>query len=207
MSWMDSVKNFLGSNGHTEDEFEEETEEFEDEAEEEVAQEQQEEEPAEQPQPPAKPSARLDLHRFGSNRQAERKAESKVEHQEPKPIIDFDENKGGTTTMDNFTGERSQIFLYKPESLDGIRKIADRVNQKKTVILNLENQSEEFIKTVIDFFSGVAYANHGQLSPIADRTYIVTPEDTDMSKPEGANIGDSELGNLNIFDDSNHDVF
>ena len=109
--------------------------------------------------------------------------------------------------MDNFASERSQILLYKPESLDSIMMIADRVNQKKTVILNLEGREEDFIKTIIDFFSGVAYANHGKLTPIADKTYIITPENIDMDRPEGANIGDTELGSLNILDALNGDAF
>lgn len=196
MSWMDNVKNFLGSNGRTEeDDFEDETEEFE----EEEAVEEEAVEETEEVEPKAAPKAsRFELPRFGT-KQAHAPA--------PKPIIDFEQNQGGKIAMDTFTEERSQILLYKPTSLDGIKKIADRVNQKKTVILNLEDQDEDFIKTVIDFFSGVAYANHGKLSPIADKTYIVTPDNVDMGKPEGANIGDSELGSLNILDALNNDTF
>lgn len=203
MGWMDNIKGMLNKNDQ-EDEIEEETEEFEDDAEdtfeeEDTAVEEEEEAPA------PKQNARFELHTFGG-KTAERPAAKSAAQTAPKPIIDFNESQGGNITMDNFTGERSQILLYKPQSLEGIKLIADRVNQKKTVILNLEGQDEDFIKTIIDFFSGVAYANHGKLSPIADKTYIVTPDNIDMNRPEGANIGDSELGSLNILDALNDDA-
>ncbi len=177
--------------GKTNDELDEETEEFEEEEAEETYDEEEEEAEKEEAAPAPKYGARFELHNFGSKPQKPAAT--------PKPIIDFNENQGGNYSMDSFGG-RSQILLYKPESLDVIRSIADRVNDKKTVILNLEGKDEDFIKTIIDFFSGVAYANHGKLSPIADKTYILTPEDIDMSRPEGTNIGDSELGSLNLFD-------
>ncbi len=200
MGWMDNIKGFLGSNGRTDDDFEEEIDEFEDDAE--VEEEEVGETPA------AKESPAYTHESSRNAKPAAKQSAAKPQYAAPKPIIDFDEKQGGITGMDNFADtERSQILLYKPESLEGIKKIADRVNQKKTVILNLENQDDDFIKTVIDFFSGVAYANHGKLSPIADKTYIVTPENIDMNKPEGANIGDSEFGSLNILDALNNDSF
>lgn len=199
MGWMDNIKGMLNKTDQTDDEIEEETEEFEDDAEEEAG---EVEQPTEEAAEPKQNSARFELHSFGC-----KKAERASAQETPKPIIDFNESQGGTISMDNFTGERSQILLYKPQSLDGIKMIADRVNQKKTVILNLEGQDEDFIKTIIDFFSGVAYANHGKLSPIADKTYIVTPDNIDMDRPEGANIGDTELGSLNILDALNDDAF
>ncbi len=195
MGWFEGLKN---KNVHDEDEIEE-VEEFEDEVEEEAQEEAAE--AVEEPAAPAK-TVRMDFRPFGNkNAAAAPKTES------VKPIIEFNEPRGGNTIMDTYTGERSQILLYKPDSLDGIKRIADRVNEKKTVILNLEGKPEDFIKTVIDFFSGVAYANHGKLSPIADQTYIVTPNNVDMDCPGGANIGDAELGNLNIFESLNNDTF
>ncbi len=184
MSWFK-----LGKAGN---EVNEEAEEFEEDVEETF----EEEEAPKQEEAAPKQNARFELHNFGTKPQ---KSTAPTGNASPKPIIDFNETQGGNYSMDSFGG-RSQILLYKPESLDVIRAIADRVNDKKTVILNLEGKDEDFIKTIIDFFSGVAYANHGKLSPIADKTYILTPEDIDMSRPEGTNIGDSELGSLNIFD-------
>ena len=198
MGWL---KGLMNKNDHDEDEIEE-TEEFEDEEQEEAEEEAEVpvQEPVKEEAAPVTKTVRMDFRSFGG-RAAAPKAES------PKPIIEFNEPQGGNNMMDNYTGERSQILLYKPDSLDGIKRIADRVNEKKTVILNLEGKPEDFIKTVIDFFSGVAYANHGKLSPIADQTYIVTPNNVDMDCPGGANIGDAELGNLNIFDSFGNDTF
>ncbi len=198
MGWMDNIKDMLNNN-HQDDDIEEENEDFEDDEEVVAVSQEEPEEVAESDEIPNL-SAAFEAHHFG-NRTA-----PKNQPIAPKPINDYRKTQGGTNMMENF-GERSQILLFKPDSLDCIRSIADRVNQKKTVILNLEGRDEAFIKTVIDFFSGVAYANHGKISPIADQTYIVTPDNIDMDCEGGANIGDSELGNLDILDALNHDSF
>ena len=100
-----------------------------------------------------------------------------------------------------------QVILVKPERFEDARTIADHLNSKRTVVLNLESTNKDVSRRLIDFLSGVAYANHGKLSPIADQTYIVTPNNVDMDCPGGANIGDAELGNLNIFESLNNDTF
>ncbi|HQD72527.1 MAG TPA: cell division protein SepF, partial [Clostridiales bacterium] len=51
---------------------------------------------------------------------------------------------------------------------------------KRTVVLNLESASRDVARRLVDFLSGVAYANGGQLKRIANSTFIITPYNVDV---------------------------
>ncbi len=68
-----------------------------------------------------------------------------------------------------------QVVLVKPEHFEDASTIADHLNAKRTVVLNLESASKEISRRLIDFLSGVAYANEGQIKKVANCTYIITP--------------------------------
>jgi len=74
-----------------------------------------------------------------------------------------------------------QVVLVKPEKFDDASSIADSLNAKKTVVLNLEATSKEVSRRLVDFLSGVAYANNGQIKKIANSTFIITPFNVDVS--------------------------
>ncbi|MGN0171280.1 MAG: cell division protein SepF [Acutalibacteraceae bacterium] len=68
-----------------------------------------------------------------------------------------------------------QVVLVKPERFDDASSIADHLNAKRTVVLNLESASKEVSRRILDFLSGVAYANDGQIKKVANCTFIITP--------------------------------
>ena len=68
-----------------------------------------------------------------------------------------------------------QVILVKPERFEDARTIADHLNSKRTVVLNLESTNKDVSRRLIDFLSGVAYANHGQIKRVANSTFIITP--------------------------------
>ena len=68
-----------------------------------------------------------------------------------------------------------QVVLVKPERFDDSSSIADHLNAKRTVVLNLESANKEVSRRILDFVSGVAYATDGKIQKIANSTYIITP--------------------------------
>lgn len=72
------------------------------------------------------------------------------------------------------------VVLVKPERYEDAASIADHLNAKKTVVLNLEQTSKEVSRRLIDFLCGVAYANNGQMKRVANNTYIITPYNVDI---------------------------
>lgn len=87
-----------------------------------------------------------------------------------------------------------QVVLVKPERFEDASAIADQLNAKRTVVLNLESSSKEVSRRLIDFLSGVAYANNGQIKRVATSTFIITPYNVDI-------MGDliDELENNGVF--------
>lgn len=68
-----------------------------------------------------------------------------------------------------------QVVLVKPERFDDASSVADHLNAKRTVVLNLESANKDVARRILDFLSGVAYANDGQIKKVANCTFIITP--------------------------------
>lgn len=82
-----------------------------------------------------------------------------------------------------------QVVLVKPEKFEDASGIADHLLAKRTVVLNLESTNREIARRLVDFLSGVAYANGGQIKKVANSTYIITPYNVGV-------MGDSLLDEL-----------
>lgn len=78
------------------------------------------------------------------------------------------------------TTTQLQVVLVKPERYDDAGSIADHLNSKHTVVLNLEDTNRDISRRLLDFLSGVAYANSGQIKRVANGTYIITPYNVDI---------------------------
>ena len=73
-----------------------------------------------------------------------------------------------------------QVVLVKPERFDEATTVADHLNAKRTVVLNLEAADKELARRLLDFLSGVAYANDGQIKRVANSTFMITPFNVDL---------------------------
>ena len=78
------------------------------------------------------------------------------------------------------TTAQFQVVLVKPERYEEAAAIADSLNEKRTVVLNLEGTNRDIARRLLDFLSGVAYANNGQIKRVAASTYIITPYNVDV---------------------------
>lgn len=73
-----------------------------------------------------------------------------------------------------------QVVLVKPERFENATEIADHLNEKRTVVLNLESTNKDTSRRLVDFLCGVAYANGGKIQRVANSTFIITPYNVDM---------------------------
>ncbi len=72
------------------------------------------------------------------------------------------------------------VVLVQPERYEQAADIADHLKDKRTVVLNLEQTNREIARRLLDFLSGVAYANEGKTTKIANSTYIITPYNVEI---------------------------
>ncbi|MDD6478223.1 MAG: cell division protein SepF [Oscillospiraceae bacterium] len=89
----------------------------------------------------------------------------------------FQSNKAKTVP---YNPSQMQVILVKPDRFEDVTAIADHLNEKKTVVLNLESANREVSRRIIDFLSGVAYANHGNMRKVANSTFIIVPTSVDV---------------------------
>lgn len=107
---------------------------------------------------------------------------------------DTQTTRGGNKVVNINATTQLQVVLVKPERFEDASTIADQLNAKRTVVLNLESTGKEVSRRLIDFLSGVAYANNGQIKRVATSTFIITPYNVDI-------MGDliDELENNGVF--------
>ncbi len=82
--------------------------------------------------------------------------------------------------VDIHTTAKLQVVLTKPEKFSDAREIADNLNEKRTIVRNLESTNKDEALSLLDFLSGVAYANDGEIKKIAKSTFIITPYNVDV---------------------------
>ena len=73
-----------------------------------------------------------------------------------------------------------KVVLVKPERFEDASTIADHLNNKRTVVLNLESTNKDIARRLIDFLSGVTYANEGTIKKVSMATYIMTPYNVEI---------------------------
>ena len=78
------------------------------------------------------------------------------------------------------TTTQLQVVLVKPDRFENAAEIADHLREKRTVVLNLESTNKDIARRLLDFLSGVAYANEGKIKKVAISTYIITPYNVDI---------------------------
>ena len=73
-----------------------------------------------------------------------------------------------------------QVVLVKPEKFETAAEIADHLRERRTVVLNLEQTNKDIARRLVDFLSGVAYAQDGKIKKVAVNTYLITPYNVDL---------------------------
>ena len=79
-----------------------------------------------------------------------------------------------------------RMHLVIPRSFNDAQQIADRFKQDIPVILNLQSSDQELSKRLIDFASGLTYALDGSMQRVADKVFLLTPRDVELSAEERA---------------------
>ncbi|ARP50176.1 MULTISPECIES: cell division protein SepF [Caproicibacterium] len=86
-----------------------------------------------------------------------------------------------------------QVVIFKPQHFgEETCAVADELIHTNTVVLNLEETQKDIARRIIDFLSGVAYANGGKIKRVATNTFIITPYNVDLMGED--NVEDSDNG-------------
>ena len=80
----------------------------------------------------------------------------------------------------------AKVHLVIPRTFNDAKQIADRFKAQIPVILNLQGADTELSKRLIDFASGLTYALDGSMQRVADKVFLLTPRDVELSAEERA---------------------
>jgi cell division inhibitor SepF len=80
----------------------------------------------------------------------------------------------------------AKVHLVAPRAFNDAKQIADRFKAQVPVILNLQSADNELSKRLIDFASGLTYALDGSMQRVADKVFLLTPRDVELSAEERA---------------------
>jgi cell division inhibitor SepF len=115
----------------------------------------------------------------------------------------FAEDDDGETAVGSSRGSRSRsttvlkpvgtngdvrVHLVVPKSFNDAQQIADKFKDSIPVILNLQSTETDLSKRLIDFASGLTYALDGGMQRIADKVFMLTPRNVEISAEERARL-------------------
>ena len=81
-----------------------------------------------------------------------------------------------------------RVHLVIPRSFNDAQQIADKFKAGIPVILNLQGCDAELSKRLIDFTSGLTYAMDGGMQRVADKVFLLTPRNVEVSAEERARL-------------------
>ena len=101
----------------------------------------------------------------------------------------YGEGGGGSFAGGGSGGGTLELKVVRPEDYSAVTGIADHLLNGRTVVLNLEATNKETARRLIDFLSGIAYSIEGSIRRVANNTFVITPNNVDVSgdnmKPQG----------------------
>ena len=86
------------------------------------------------------------------------------------------------------SGANVRVHLVIPRSFNDAQQIADKFKDAVPVILNLQGSDAELSKRLIDFASGLTYALDGGMQRVADKVFLLTPRNVEVSAEERAKL-------------------
>ena len=85
-------------------------------------------------------------------------------------------------------GSKNVVFYY-PKSYAEVQRLIDFLKQGESVMLNLDNVSEDEAQRMLDFASGAVYALNGSVQRVSGNIFLLTPEGLNIMMP---NVGPKE---------------
>ena len=132
---------------------------------------------------PAQPSRQATVSRISDRRRSRDEIDDIFADDEPRP-------RGGRVLrpVGNGGSAEVQVHLVTPASFNDAQEVADQFKRSIPVILNLQATEGELAKRLIDFASGLTYALDGGMQRIADKVFMLTPRNVEVSAEEKARL-------------------
>lgn len=135
-------------------------------------------EPANQPEAPARRGSFFDALGLGKKEPAGQSAPR------PRPAAPRPSRPLRERTV-NFGGSDTQVILFNPKSFEEAGDLVGYLQNGRSLVMTLEGQPTEKARRLLDFISGITFAMDGKVTPVAGKTYFITPQNVDLVAPQG----------------------
>jgi cell division inhibitor SepF len=78
----------------------------------------------------------------------------------------------------------STIHRAEPRRFNEARELGERFKDGVPVIMNLQQTEDAIARRLVDFASGLVFARDGKIELVANRVYLLTPADVEVSAEE-----------------------
>ena len=95
-----------------------------------------------------------------------------------RPVAGAGRGNGRSTSGD------VRVHFVAPKNFNDVQDVADHFKDAISVILNLQGIDTDLSKRLIDFSSGLTYALDGGMQRIADKVFLLTPQNVEVSAEE-----------------------
>ena len=129
------------------------------------------------------PAPRATVSRLGDRRRGQDEIDDIFADESPRrrnlrPVGNGGGNGGGDI----------RVHLVNPTSFNDAQEVADHFKRSTPVILNLQTSDAELSKRLIDFASGLTYALDGGMQKVAEKTFMLTPRNVEVSAEQTAQL-------------------
>lgn len=78
----------------------------------------------------------------------------------------------------------SSIHKAEPKRFNEAQDLAERFKRGVPVIMNLQGTEDAIARRLVDFASGLVFGLEGKIETVANRVYLLTPADVEVSAEE-----------------------
>jgi cell division inhibitor SepF len=89
----------------------------------------------------------------------------------------------------------TRVSVVDPASFNDAQAVADRFKRQQPVILNLQQADGELSRRMVDFCAGLTYALDGQIQTVANRVFLLTPRNVEVSAEERKRLAERAFFN------------
>jgi len=121
---------------------------------------------------------RPNVRRLGGSRRSEDYDDLYADERPSRPVMRAVESRP----------QPAEVHLVVPKNFNDAQQIADKFKNGVPVILNLQSAETDLAKRLIDFSSGLTYALDGGMQRVADKVFMLTPRNVEVSAEERARL-------------------
>jgi cell division inhibitor SepF len=111
---------------------------------------------------------------------------------------EHDAGAGGSPRLRAVPDQRippTKVSVVDPSSFNDAQALADRFKRQQPVILNLQNADQDLSRRLVDFCAGLTYALDGQIQTVANRVFLLTPRNVEVSAEERKRLAERAFFN------------